>query len=106
MKVNWVYFGTLKMANWDTLEVHMKEKPFTRQGMLSSLSSVYDPHRLAAPFMLDRKGVIQSLSHQNLDWDEQIPDSRGRQWVAWKANLLILEDIKVERCFKPKKFGN
>ena len=29
----------------------------------------------------------------------------GVLWVPWKSNLLLLEDIKVERCFKPKKFG-
>ena len=29
----------------------------------------------------------------------------GRQWAAYKSNLLFLEDIKVERCFKPKKLG-
>ena len=45
------------------------------------------------------------MCHQNLDWDEQIPDNMTRQWAAWKSNLLFLEGIKVERCFKPKKFG-
>ena len=83
----------------------MKEKPLTRRGMLSSLSSIYELLRLAAPFMLKGRRIIQSLCYQNLDWDEQIPDSIARQWAAWKSNLLLLEDIKVERCFKPKKRG-
>ena len=29
----------------------------------------------------------------------------ARQWAAWKSNLILLEEIKVERCFKPKKLG-
>ena len=29
----------------------------------------------------------------------------ARHWAAWKSNLLLLEDIKVERCFKPRKYG-
>ena len=73
--------------------------------MLSSLSSIYDPLGLAAPFILEWRRIIQSLCHQNLDWDEQIPDSMARQWLAWKSNLLLLKDIKVEIRFKPKKLS-
>ena len=49
--------------------------------------------------------IIQSLCHQNLDWDGEIPDNLARQWTAWKTNLLLLEDINLERCSKPTKFG-
>ena len=66
---------------------------------------MYDPLELAAPFMLERRRIIQSLCHQSLDWDEQIPDSMARQWKPWKSNVLLLEEITVERCFKPKKLG-
>ena len=83
----------------------MKEKPLTRRRMLSSLSSIYDPLGLVAPSTLEGRRIIQSLCHKNLDWDKQIPDNMARQWAAWKSNLPLLEDIKVERCFKPKLFG-
>ena len=73
--------------------------------MLSSLSSIYDPLGLAAPLKLEGRRIIQSLCQPKWDRDEQIPDNMARQWEAWKSNLLLLEDIKVERCFKPKKFG-
>ena len=86
-------------------QVHVKEKPLTRQGILSSLSSICDPLGLAAPFMLEGRTIIQSMCHQNLDWDEQILNNIGRHRAAWKSNPLLLEDIKVERCFKHKKFG-
>ena len=39
-------------------QVHMKEKPLTRRGMLSSMSSIYDPLELAAPFMLEGRRII------------------------------------------------
>ena len=80
-------------------QIHMKEKPLIRRGMLSQLSLIYDPLGLAAPFMLE------GFCHQNLSWDEQIPDSITRHWPAWKSNLLLLEGVKVEKRFKPKKFG-
>ena len=73
--------------------------------MLSSLSLIYVPFRLAAPVMLEKRRITQTLCHQNLHWDEQNPENIVRQCAAWKSNLLILEDIKVERCFKPTKSG-
>ena len=49
----------------------MKEKSLSKQGMLSSLSSMYYPLGLAALFMPEGKKIIQSLCNQNLDCDEQ-----------------------------------
>ena len=71
---------------------------------MSSLSSISDHLGLAAPFMLEGRSIIQSLCHQNLHWNEQIPNKIESHREAWKSNPLLLEDIKAERCFKPKKF--
>ena len=91
---------------WQTrISSRHEREPLTRQGMWSSLSSIYDPLGLAAPFKLEGRRIIPILCRQNLDWDEQTPDNMARQWAAQKSNLLLLEDFKVERCFKPKKFG-
>ena len=86
------------------IQVHMKEKPLTRRGMLPSLSSICDTLGLAAPFMLEGRRVIQSLCHQNLDWYEQIPDSMAKHLVAWKSNLLLLEYIEVQDVLNPRNF--
>ena len=61
--------GVLSNIEDDKLPVHMKEKNLIRRGMLSSLNSIYDPLELAAPFMLERRKIIQILCHQSLDWD-------------------------------------
>ena len=39
----------------------IKSKPFTRRGILSVVSSVYDPLGFAAPFVLLAKEVFQDL---------------------------------------------
>ena len=43
-------------------KIAIKEKPLTRTGMLSILSSIYDPLDLDAPFLLKRKQIIHTLS--------------------------------------------
>ena len=60
----------------DTLgfKVNLKEKPLTRRGVLSVLSSSYDPLGFDAPFLLKGKQIMQKLCQLNLKWDEDIPD--------------------------------
>ena len=69
----------------DTLEFKMKlaEKPSTRHGLLSMLSSVYDPLGLGAPFMLKRRQIIQQLWQEKLQWDEQIDERLAYEWLKW-----------------------
>ena len=73
----------------DTLgfKVNLKEKPLTRRGVLSVLSSIYDPLGFGAPFQLKGKKIMQKLCQQNLKWDEDIPDEISNEWLTWKENL-------------------
>ena len=69
----------------------LNEKPFTRRDVLSILSSVYDPLRFIAPFILKGKQILQEMNQ--LDWDSPIPEStqhggdsglqRLKTWILW-----------------------
>ena len=50
-------------AENDTLGFYIKlaDKPLTKRGLLSTLSSVYDPLGLGAPFFLKGRQIIQHL---------------------------------------------
>ena len=48
----------------------LKSKPMTRKGVLSVLSSVYDPLGFGAPFLLKGKQILQKLCEQGLKLDE------------------------------------
>ena len=86
-------------------KVTLKQKPMTRRGLLSIISSVYDPLGLAAPFLLQGKSINQELCRANLGWDEVIPEKIQIQWTKWEKNMKQLESIAVERCYKPTTFG-
>ena len=47
------------------MKISSKDKPATKRGMLSKLSSVYDPLGLASPFILKGRRIIQKLCHGN-----------------------------------------
>ena len=90
----------------DTLGFYIKlaDKPLTRRGLLSTLSSVYDPLGLGAPFLLKGKQIIQQLCRKRLNWDAPIDERSSYEWQKWKNNLSIVEDIKLPRCYRPRGF--
>ena len=49
---------------------NLKEKPRNRRGMLSMLSSFYDPLGLASPFILKGRLILQELCQEGLHWDK------------------------------------
>ena len=85
-------------------KIAVKEKPLTRKGMLSTLSFIYDPLGLGAPFLLKGKQMIQALCAQNFRWDDKVPQDIGNDWKKW-SNQLNLLNPHISRCFKLPKFG-
>ena len=71
-------------------------KPFTRRGILSIVSSIYDPVGLVSPVIFRAKLILQRLCHKKLGWDERIPDEELLDWKRWLAKLPVLEHFGVE----------
>lgn len=51
----------------------MKEHPFTRRGVLSTIASVFDPLGFVAPFILVGKKILQQLCFDKINWDDPLP---------------------------------
>ncbi len=79
----------------------IKDRPATRRGILSIISSVYDPLGFVAPCILCAKLILQDLCRLKLDWDDKIPEEYLQRWQAWLTDLPQLENLAVERSFKP-----
>lgn len=87
--------------NFRTVE---KEKAPTRRGILSTVSSMYDPLGFVAPIILPTKQLLQNLCSLNYSWDERVPESKLIEWETWLNNLPRLQAVSVPRCFKPPDF--
>lgn len=83
----------------------VKDQPLTRRGILSTISSVYDPLGIAAPFLLVGKQILQDLCRTKLGWDEEVGEEFRVRWENWKNQLPALERFTMERCLKPGNFG-
>ena len=81
--------------------VKLREKSMTRRGMLSIISSIYNPLGLVSPYLLKGKKILQNLCYDSLGWDEKIPENVASEWEYWKEKLLLLKNIQIDRCLKP-----
>ncbi|XP_015760809.1 PREDICTED: uncharacterized protein LOC107339965 [Acropora digitifera] len=83
----------------------LQDKPCMRRGILSTVSSVYDPIGFLAPLMLQGKSILQDLCGLSLDWDDPVPDDVKMKWEKWRMEVMKLRSIKIPRCYKPNPFG-
>ena len=92
----------------DTLgfRIIMKDTPLTRRGILSTISSVYDPIGFAGPYLLKGKRILQQITALNDGWNTAVPTDLASSWTVWRTELPRLEEVTIQRCFKPSKFGD
>ena len=72
-------------------KIARKDKPPTRRGILSVISSIYDPLGFVAPFHLCAKILLQDLCRKQLGWDDSIPEEDLIRWKSWLDELPRLE---------------
>lgn len=83
----------------------VKEQPHTKRGILSVVSSVYDPLGFLSPFTLMAKFILRELCRMKYSWDDPVPRVIQLQWEQWLADLKRVADFRINRCFKPNNFG-
>ena len=96
--------GILWQVESDTygFDVHPEERPLTRRGLLSTVSSVYDPFGFVSPFILKAKILFQELCRAKSSWDDAMPAELVEQWRRWLQDLPLIQNFAIPRCLKPK----
>ena len=82
----------------------LQDKPCTRRGILSTVSSIFDPLGFVAPLLLDGKSILQDLCRHEVGWDDPIPEDIKVKWEKWRSDLLEVQRISIPR-YKPDDFG-
>ena len=59
-----------------------------RRGILSIVSSIYDPLGFVAPFILPAKRLLQNLCRRGLGWDDMVSNEDITIWQGWLGDLL------------------
>ncbi|XP_033636759.1 uncharacterized protein LOC117297720 [Asterias rubens] len=80
-------------VSWDVerdslgYKLAIKDKPITRRGLLSIVSSIYDSLGYANPFILRARLLLQKLTRLKLGWDEPLPEVQKQEWENWTEEL-------------------
>lgn len=69
-------------ADTFSFKITSQEKPATRRGILSIVSSIYDPLGFVSSCILPAKSSLQDLCLKGLGWDDQIPELSKHKWQA------------------------
>ena len=81
--------------------VVIRDRPFTRRGLLATVASIYDPLGFVAPFTLVGKRILQHLCVIGADWDDSIPADSRKEWETWLKDIADLQKLSIKRCVKP-----
>ena len=80
-----------------TFKVVNKNIPETKRGILSMVSSIFDPMGLISPIIVKAKLLIQEIWRRSLEWDEELPRDLMDQWNLWKNLVLKFPSLAVPR---------
>ena len=45
------------------------------------------------------------MCKDKLDWDSPVPDHLRPEWEKWRQEIIELEKLEIQRCYKPENFG-
>ena len=71
----------------------------TKRGILSRISTVFDPLGVVAPYMLPAKCLIQTLWRKNKGWEEPLDEEDQSVWEDWLDDPAKPSEFKLPRCF-------
>ena len=99
--------GVLWELALDTLsvKVNVPSKQHTRRGLLSVMSSVYDPIGILAPFTIRAKMLFQDEVRRRKGWDHPLTAANHSSWARWLSELDELGGLHIDRCYMPRRFG-
>ena len=84
--------------------VDLKHKPITLRGLLSVISSLFDPLGFVAPAVFKARILLQRLCKQQCGWDEDISQDYASAWQERLRDLPTLAAVSMKRCFIPPDF--
>ena len=81
------------------ININLSENASTRKGLLSTLTSIYDPPGWEAPIFLKGQLILQQHCGSKLNWNE-VTENSAYEWLKCKIcnSFITMENISIPRC--------
>lgn len=91
--------GLLWDPERDVFRINVKTRVpvYTKRGLLSIVSSLYDPLGFIAPFILVAKKFVQHEYRLKHDWDDALDDTQRAALDDWMEQWESLKTIEIPR---------
>ena len=71
----------------------------SKRGIVSDTAKSFDILGWMSPFIIRMKILFQKLWKEKVGWDDELEESLAAQYIQWRAELSILKDISLPRCY-------
>lgn len=76
------------------------EGKLTKRKIVSCVAQLYDPNGFIAPVVILGKILIQQLWQLSLEWDEEVPREKAKEWAALWNKISALERLRIDRWIR------
>lgn len=73
----------------------------TKRTLVSDIAKTFDVLGWVST-IIKAKILIQRLWKEKIDWDDPVPSSIQEEWSQWRAELSLLSQRHIPRCYFPK----
>ncbi|XP_062556846.1 uncharacterized protein LOC134221675 [Armigeres subalbatus] len=74
----------------------------TKRQVLSDIGRLFDPLGFLGPIITSAKLVMQDIWRLGLNWDEELPKEVLQEWIQFRRQLPIVNQMHKERCVVPR----
>lgn len=79
------------------ISIILKDHPCTRRGILSIVSSIYDPLGFVTPMLMEGIKILQEPCREKADLDDPVPENIKTRWERWGEELPSLGELSIPR---------
>ena len=73
----------------------------TKRMLVSDIAKTFDVSGWVSPTIIKAK-ILQKLWEESVSWDDPVPSTIRQAWSQWRAELSLLSERYIPRCYFPK----
>ena len=74
----------------------------TKRTLVSDIAKTFDVLGWVSPTIIKAKIFLQRLWEERIEWDDPVPPTIHEAWSQWRAELNLLSERHIQRCYFPK----